>query len=676
MVEPFAAPPINPLISIQPLSTPAPNRDAAGAVPPQLANVPPGTLVEGFVVNRDPSGNPILRTNLGDILIKSDIFVRTGSEVVFRVDTTQPSHARIITIDKLSPQDYVQANARPATTDSISTSPLPAPVGSGGLGARATVAAPLQALLVNSTPLPAAQLVNNPLLMAVATGSTPLPAALIKLQQGAALEVRLLQIALPEQLTRGVTSNAAAAPEASSRSPVETTYQPRASAPPSPQPYGPALAQTQRFTNAQTARIALEGTAPPALPSSAPLTPSAPSTITSGTTITPQPAAGLPSAQQLVQLGAPTDVLNNIVNEAATAAAIRAKQASVTQPFPADEAAVSSSSPTAPPPSMVRPSVAPSAPMPTPAPTSTQVSNPPPNGGIPAQIIGHEGDGTAIVQTPLGTLKLHLPQPMPIGTALRLEIQPAPAGSPPIDEASVTSPTARSRSITTLAQHWPALEELMATIHSVDAGVARALTQAMPEIGPKLTSGMLFFVAAMKGGDLRQWLGNRAVSALEEKLPALATRLKTDMTQLQQLLVDSPLQQWNSAMIPMLYDGQLEHARLFYRRESNEGEKAARKAGDQRFILEVDLSHLGPMQFDGFVRKTPEKTRQFDLFVRSAAPLSDALVQQIRTTYSQTLEMSGLKGYLSFQHGGQHFVRPMADTASDGIQSGSQPILA
>ncbi|PZP87073.1 MAG: hypothetical protein DI582_01000 [Azospirillum brasilense] len=674
MVEQFAAPPINPLISIQPLSTPAPGRDAAGAVPPQLANVPPGTVVEGFVVNRDPTGNPVIRTVLGDILIKSDVFMKTGSEIVFRVDTTQQSHARILTIDGLSPQDYVSSNARPSAADSIAASPMQQSAQAAGLGARAAAAVPLQALLVNNAPLPAASLVNNPLLAAVATATTPIPAALVKLHQGAQLQVKVLQVALPELLTRDAQQADAAAPTATPR-PAPGAAPTGAPAVP-PKPYGPALAQTQTFTNARTAQVALQQAPVPAAPASPANVQTSPAVPTSPTSPAGQPvvpaaspasATPLPSTNSLLQAGVPTDVLANIVNEAATAAAIQAKVAAAKLPLPGEAAEA------------VRPNPRPQTPAPAVNTASVQSAptnaSPPPaaQGGIPAHVIGHEADGMAILQTPIGTLKMQLPQPVPVGTALRLEL--TPTDKPPLPVGTAPLPPEAERSIATLAQHWPALEELLAAAPSADPVLARALAQAMPEIGPKLTSGMLFFVAAAKGGDLRQWIGTKAVAALEEKLPALASRLKGDMAQLQQLLVDSPLQQWNSAMIPMLHQGQLEHARLFCRREQDEAHGTGKQGSEQRFILEVDLSQLGSMQFDGFVRKAPGKTHQFDLFVRSSGPLPESLSHEIRSTFETAIQSTGMRGYLGFQHGSQHFVRPMAD-AAPRTQSGSQPILA
>jgi hypothetical protein len=108
--------PVNTVITIQPVATAIPNRDSAPGANP-LATLPAGTTVEGFVVNRDAQNNPILRTPLGDLRITSDVFLKTGSEVVFRVDTSQASLARIVTVDGLSPQEYSAQSSRGLTQD-------------------------------------------------------------------------------------------------------------------------------------------------------------------------------------------------------------------------------------------------------------------------------------------------------------------------------------------------------------------------------------------------------------------------------------------------------------------------------------------------------------------------------------------------------------------------------
>lgn len=599
MASEFAAPPINNLVSITPLTTSAASRDATTSVPVQLSTVPTGTLVEGFVVNRDGQSNPILRTAIGDVLVKSDVFIKTGSEVVFRVDPTQPGHARLLSIDGLPPQDYAAANTRGITGDTVQNATQAAQ--QAGLGGK-NVAAPIAALLVSTTPLAPANIASNPMLSAMAAGSAPILPGLMKLTQGAQLQVKLLQVALP---VPGESPEQAQAP-ASPNTPPPVRNDTKDLAP-------------QQMANANTAKIAMQGTAQPAAPS-------------------PQPQ----SVGQVVQQQALPPEIPQVGQQATTVATAKA-QAQVTN-LPLPPAANNT------PPTAAQPAA--------------------PKAGIPAYVLGHEGDGATILQTPVGTLKSYLPQKLPVGTAVRLDLQVMPTQSQPT--TGIPMPVDAQTTVTTLAQQWPALDETLKLFPSTHES-ARPLMQAMPEIGPKLTSGLLFFIAAVKTGDLRQWLGNRAVAALEARSPDLAARLKGDMAQLQTLLVDSPLQQWNSAMIPMLYQGQLEHARLFIR-DDHEGDGANKKkgGGEQRFIVEVDTSHLGEVQFDGFVR-AGEKAKQFDLIVRSGTALPAELQQQVRGTFETAMATTGMKGYLAFQQGSQHFVRPMA---TGNTASGPKPILA
>src|SRR6185369_5071820 len=99
MDTPIQAPAaVNPIATIQPVVA-ALSQHATGGAPSPLSTVPAGTIVEGFVINRDAQNNPIVRTAIGDLKVTSEVFLKTGSEIVFRVDTTQSSLARILTVD-------------------------------------------------------------------------------------------------------------------------------------------------------------------------------------------------------------------------------------------------------------------------------------------------------------------------------------------------------------------------------------------------------------------------------------------------------------------------------------------------------------------------------------------------------------------------------------------------
>lgn len=627
--------PVNALITVQPLTVAAPERDSF-AVSPQLAAAPPGTLVDGFVVNRDNQGNPILRTpSLGDVLIKSDVFIKTGSEVVFRVEPAQAGSARIISIDGLTPQDYAAQQARGLQSDTVSTGNIASlatnPSQTMNLARGTPIAQPLQAVLLSAVPPSAAMLANNPLLASALSAAAPLPAGLAKLQQGAVLKVNLLNVQVPQAATAHTAIPGAALPTATQMQAPTAPLATPPNTPGLPPAAGPAIQSSQPMANANTARIAMQEPAQ----------------------TTPLPAAN---------------------TTAPTLGKTRA------EPLPATSPTTPSNSPTPSPvaapliPAATRVAM-PNAPhAPTFTPNNISAPAPLPNhpNAIVAVAIGKERTGEMVLQSPLGTMKLMLPRPIPIGSVVQIEIQPATPQPTP------TTPTLSGsiEQATTLARDWPSLEDAMSWTQANDPALARSMVQAMPHIGPKLTSGLLFFIAAVKGGDLQQLVGAKTLKQLESKLPDIAARLKGDMVQLQQLFVDPPLQHWQTVMVPMFYDGQLEHARLFFRhdQQSEEGGAQGKQGKDQRFILEVDLSHLGEMQFDGFVRSTG-RTKQFDLMVRNTRPLPSELMEQIRGTFDTAMQTTGLKGYLAFQTGAQHFVRPMADRPETGGQ-GPQPILA
>jgi len=229
--------------------------------------------------------------------------------------------------------------------------------------------------------------------------------------------------------------------------------------------------------------------------------------------------------------------------------------------------------------------------------------------------------------------------------------------------------------MSSLSRGWPHLTEAVGLLHA-DPAVGREAMQALPHVGAKLASGILFFLAAVKGGDMRQWMGSKAFDRLELKMPELAAKLKGDMVQLQQLFMHSPLDQWTGVMLPMLHGEQLDYAKLYLRDEHSEGEKSPGKTKEQRFIVEVEFSHLGEMQFDGFVRQTSPKS-QFDLIIRTARGLDPAISNEIRGMFETSIAATGYNGYIGFQQGSHHFVRPLAGAASVGARpQDSHTILA
>ncbi len=98
----------------------------ASQTPSVLANLPAGTLIRGFVLNRDAKGNPVLRTDSGDFLLESKFFLKIGSDVVVRLDASgQKFRASIISVDGHSPKDAENIPAHDKAGDVIIRSDQP-----------------------------------------------------------------------------------------------------------------------------------------------------------------------------------------------------------------------------------------------------------------------------------------------------------------------------------------------------------------------------------------------------------------------------------------------------------------------------------------------------------------------------------------------------------------------
>jgi hypothetical protein len=590
MADQFTTQPVNPIINIRPVSVPAAGREVTNTQT-QLAALPPGTILEGFVLTRDANNNPILRTAVGDLQMQSDVFVKTGSQMVIRVDTTSESRARIVSIDGLEPAEYAAQNARMPATDTIAPSQLLSRMPGAAPGTLPPPAnqPPLQAMLLTpaiANPLTA----PSPFLPALPAGSV-VPPMLMKLQAGAALKVVLVQLQLPGEVIAATTPQMAL---------------PQPPNAPRPLPGNNASPQAPQQ---------------PALPSQAPLQ--------EATMASPQ--AAKIASQPALQVQMPN------------------AHAALPSPPPGMPALLR------PPPIVVAQPQAPragaaSATVPTPAPANT----------LPGVVIGHEADGGNVVQTHFGMLKIFTPAPLPIHSKLTLQVEPETKPAPVQNIQPSVVPPEDSDGITSLSRDWTKLSQAIAQLGMQDPPAAHDMMAALPQMGHKLASGMLFFMAAVKGGDLQQWLGKRAVSALESQLPELAAKLKGEMGQIQQLMLHSPLDHWSGVMIPMLHEGQIDYARMYLRDEQSEGgEKQGGKGKDQRFILEVEMSHLGEMQFDGFVRQGQAK-KQFDLIIRTVRPLPSEMDNEIRALFETAMGTTGYTGYLAFQQGSHHFVRPLA----------------
>lgn len=591
---------------------------AATAAPGVLP--PPGTILSGFIVNRDTSGNPVLRTVRGDIAFQTAFFLNIGSEVVIRIENNPAGTlAHILSVDGESPET--------AATRSLFTQE-PEVIVSQALGAAKSTPATLSAA---SGAAPATITVS-------ATVIKPPP---IK-------PFGLPYLPADTQLTLKLTALTQAAPQvpeefAALAEPLPASASPTVNSFPASSLYA-AYARIAGETPVATTPPAPPLTAAPPVASSA--TPAAPVTVANANIIPPPPQA--PPATAAIPDATPGSPLPPTT----------ATTPGVTQVVPL--------SPTTPPPAAAAPETLPHAVI-SPAPDAARI--------ITATVLSNEPGGEAIVRTPIGIVRLQPGTVLPTGSQLTFEITSTTA--PPQNPITGTSATAAPVPAAELAQHWESLHQIVALLaQRSDNAVPDFLQASLPWLPaantslppeapppPPVHSGLMFFIAALRGGDFNGWLGQGNAEWIRSQgHEDLLRKAGAEFITMAKQFTDPPQQQWQTLFFPIAIGGELQQARLFVKRDRKQGgnQDQAKKNGDTRFVVEVGLSQLGEMQMDGFVRRE-EQAVQFDMVIRSHLPLPPDVQRDILQIYNDTGALTGYKGSLVFQAVREFPVKPMEE---------------
>ncbi len=515
-------------------------------VPTGIAVLPAGSILQGFVLNRDPNGNPVLRTAYGDFLLKSSLFLKIGVDVTVKIEAGGRNFRAAITavdgkpVEALTQHADVESSNTAATTRTIQPS--------------------------NATPA------TTPVLKAVILNPSPEAAALPLVKPGATLKLQLSTTSFPGQLPEELVQA------------FEETF----------------------------------GTAP--LPKAA----------TSATQITPvtQPLTSSKTEAAIVTPNTTTP------EETPQTAPVAFTPKSIT--YPSLPAAVSN---------------------------LANLSDAKPL-TLTGLVIGQERDGEPVISTPLGLIKITSHVTLPTGTQVTLKL----SHISPVGEANATPDEISPDNPLTLARHWQNLQTLVDALGSDREGQALLANSGLTHLQStapageqalKLGNGLLFFISALKGGDLRDWIGARTTSKLEERgLGPVLKKATAEFSGLQKLAGDPMQTGWQTTFMPVLVDGQVQMVRMFNKRnrkqhdQGNEGENT-------RFIVEMELSQLGEMQLDGLVRHPTEKKPYLELIVRAHQPLPVDSQSEIVSIFKNATETGGVDGSLHFQWTNHFPIHPM-----------------
>ena len=232
--------------------------------------------------------------------------------------------------------------------------------------------------------------------------------------------------------------------------------------------------------------------------------------------------------------------------------------------------------------------------------------------------------------------------------------------------ASVSQPTAITQAIPPIPfaniafpQPWPAMQDiqqtlLQSTAHNA-AQTAQAFTSVLPNPANSSQFGpaALFFIAAVRGGDIGSWLSDKASDILRESgKGSLLSRISSEAAGLSRG-ADAPSGEWRGMHIPLFWDGDIQQIALHYRHDNADSKDDEQNAGNKgtRFIFDLNLDVMGKVQLDGFFRPVSENGPRLDIVLRTEERFSSAMQAEMRRVYMDAIKPSQVGGELSFQDG-------------------------
>ena len=292
-----------------------------------------------------------------------------------------------------------------------------------------------------------------------------------------------------------------------------------------------------------------------------------------------------------------------------------------------------------------------------------------PNPTITATVIGRSDSGQLTVRSPAGLLALNTATDLAPGSRITLQVvrqdaptqplpQPLPQSQPLPEQPPLRLPATGPTALAGLLSNWPALEQSVEQLKAVDHGMfQRVMVDTVPTPTARLASAMLLFISALRGGELSNWLGADALRQLEQRArPDLAGRMGDEFQRFAAVATEPGGGDWRMFAIPLFDGWRWYQLQLFARRHRRRHDDGSEGEEETRFVLDFDLSRLGGMQLDGLVRE-----KHFDLIIRSEAPLTRTMRDDIGLIFTEALEIGGCAGSCVFQTGKPFPIDPLAE---------------
>lgn len=286
---------------------------------------------------------------------------------------------------------------------------------------------------------------------------------------------------------------------------------------------------------------------------------------------------------------------------------------------------------------------------------------------ITGQLTSQTFNGQPVVQTEQGPVLLQAGTKLPPGTTLVFELVENAAGARAGAAALNPGVLGMLDGIKTNSA-MPRLEQTLMLLGQNDPEALTTLMNSLPKLNLQFPITSLFFMQALSSGDIRNWLGDGALKAIQKLGPGgagLVEELEKEFADVGARAQNTQPGEWRQVTIP--YQGEYGLATMRFavrnhfqpidpdeQRRHGLSEDAGRVT---RFLFDINFSELGPLQVDGLLRPRMDYQKQLDILLRTREMLPTDMRGALRDLFEQSLSAYGMHGGLAFQAGFQNWVK-------------------
>ena len=240
---------------------------------------------------------------------------------------------------------------------------------------------------------------------------------------------------------------------------------------------------------------------------------------------------------------------------------------------------------------------------------------------------------------------------LPIGAQLSIRVENNLAAT--ILTLILPPQTQSAYTVGTLGGRWEGLQQALSVLQQQAPAQAANLRASLPQLS-NLMPGLIAFTNALRTNDPDDIFDAETTRLLKSMGIDLSSDI-SQLSQLQQRPATNSETQWRGTLFPYV-EAPNEDPRqggFFWRREKSDNPRAPTNT---RFVVEVEMSQMGPMQLDGLVTY-PE----IWLKLRRTSTPEPGFTEGLQTLVNSLLESSGLQGGIAVETTPAFTVNPRAE---------------